>query len=220
MNRVKIIALLKASHFWPTVLVVSVTFVLSLTQFSIYESLFIALAIFLGQLVVGWTNDLIDFPRDKAAMRYKKPLVAGTIDKATLKVWILIAVFGVLVVSLLSPLGVNGSTIHFLGLLSAFSYNVKLKATLFSVVPYIFSFGALPAAIYISAGSTPPIWVVLSFVLFAAAFHFLNVLKDLEMDMKQNVTGLPQVLGPKKSLAVALVLIGLGILNIFIALLR
>lgn len=220
MNRVQIVALLKASHFWPTVLVVSVTFALSLTLFSIYEALFIALAIFLGQLVIGWTNDLIDFPRDKAAMRYEKPLVAGTIDKATLKVWIFIAICGAVIVSLLSPLGVMGSTIHFLGLLSAFAYNVKLKATLFSVVPYIFSFGALPMAIYISAGSAPMLWVVLSFIFFASAFHFLNVLKDLEVDMSQDVMGLPQVLGRKKSIAAAQFLIGLGIVNIFIALRR
>jgi len=210
--RSQILGLLKASHFGPTVLVVSVTYVLSRTQFSNSDSLFIALAILLGQFVVGWSNDLIDFPRDKAASRIKKPLVAGTITPETLKISISIALISALIVSLLSPLGLSGSAIHFLGLLSATAYNLKLKPTLLSVVPYMVSFGALPWAIFVAAGNSPPTWIVLGFILISSAFHFLNVLKDIEMDIAQGVLGLPQVLGRKKSIFVSALLIGLGIL--------
>ena len=87
----QLVGLLKAAHFGPTVLVVGITFVLALTQFSIGDSAFIALAFLLGQLVVGWTNDLIDFPRDKAAERFNKPLVAGTITESTLKICVVVA---------------------------------------------------------------------------------------------------------------------------------
>jgi 4-hydroxybenzoate polyprenyltransferase len=212
--RSQILGLLKASHFGPTVLVVSITCVLSLTLFSVSDSLFLALAILLGQFVVGWSNDLIDFPLDKAAFRVKKPLVAGTITEATLKISLGSALFGAMVISLLSPLGVGGSAIHFIGLLSATAYNLTLKSSLLSVVPYIVSFGALPWAIYLSAGSKPPTWIVLGFILFASAFHFLNVLKDMDVDVGQAVMGLPQVLGRKKSIAVALFLAGLGVLVI------
>jgi 4-hydroxybenzoate polyprenyltransferase len=214
--RLPIVGLLKASHFGPTVLVVSIAFILSRTQFSTSESLFIALAILLGQFVVGWTNDLVDFPTDKAALRLKKPLVAGTINVATLQICIGIALLGALIVSLLSPLGVSGSAIHFLGLLSATAYNLKLKSTLFSVVPYMISFGALPWAIYVAAGTSPPIWIVLGFILIASAFHFLNVLKDLELDRAQAVMGLPQMIGRQKSIVMAVFLALLGILDIVI----
>jgi 4-hydroxybenzoate polyprenyltransferase len=210
----KIMGLLKASHFGPTLLVVTIACILSLTQFSISDSIFIAFAILLGQFVVGWSNDLIDFPLDKAAFRVKKPLVAGTITEAVLRISIGIALLGALIISLLSPLGVGGSAIHFIGLLSATAYNLKLKSTLLSVLPYIVSFGALPWAIYLSAGSKPPTWIVLGFILFASAFHFLNVLKDMDVDVGQAVMGLPQVLGRKKSIAVALFLAGLGVLVI------
>ena len=213
----KILGLLKASHFGPTALVVGITYVLATTQFSTSDSLFIALAILLGQFVVGWSNDLIDFPRDKAAMRFKKPLVAGTITEATLKVSICLALIGALAVSLMSPLGGNGSAIHFLGLLSATAYNLKLKSTLLSVVPYIVSFGALPWAIFVAAGTSPPTWLVLGFILFASAFHFLNVLKDLELDVDQGVRGLPQVIGRTKSTFMAALLFGLGILDVALA---
>jgi 4-hydroxybenzoate polyprenyltransferase len=214
------VGLLKASHFAPTVLVVAITYVLSRTQFSASDSLFIAFAILLGQFVVGWSNDLIDFPRDKAAMRVKKPLVAGTITEATLRTSIGVALLGALIVSLFSPLGVNGTAIHFLGLLSATAYNLKLKSTLLSVVPYMVSFGALPWAIYIAAGTRPPTWIVLGFILISSAFHFLNVLKDLESDIAQGVLGLPQVLGRKKSIIIAILLAGLGILDVVLANIR
>lgn len=214
MTWLNVIGLLKASHFGPTVLVVTITFALSRTQFSISDSLFIALAILLGQFVVGWTNDLIDFPRDKAALRLKKPLVAGTITEATLKTAIAVAMLSAFIVSLLSPLGVSGTAIHFLGILSATAYNLKLKSSLLSVLPYIISFGALPWAIYIAAGTRPPAWIVLGFILFSSAFHFLNVLKDMESDVSQNIMGLPQVLGRRKSIGVALLLAALGIMDV------
>ena len=213
----RFIGLAKASHFGPTVLVVSMTFLLSLTQFSISDSVFIAFAILLGQFVVGWSNDLIDFPSDKAALKLKKPLVAGTITETTLKISLGIALPSALIVSLLSPLGVSGTAIHFIGLLSATAYNFKLKSTLLSVVPFMVSFGALPWAIYVAAGTTPPMWLVLAFVLFTSAFHFLNVLKDMDTDIEQDVMGLPQVLGRKTSIAMAALLGALGIVNVALA---
>jgi 4-hydroxybenzoate polyprenyltransferase len=143
--------------------------------------------------------------------------VAGNITELTLRISIAIALVGALIISLLSPLGIDGTAIHFLGLLSATAYNVKLKSTVFSVVPYIFSFGSLPWAIYLAEGSSPPTWIVLGFILFASAFHFLNVLKDLESDVAQQVMGLPQVMGRKKSIVTAALLAVLGIVDVVVA---
>ena len=64
-----LIGLIKASHFGPTVLVVTISFLLSLSQYSALKSLQIAFAILAGQCVVGWTNDLLDFPLDQSAGR-------------------------------------------------------------------------------------------------------------------------------------------------------
>jgi 4-hydroxybenzoate polyprenyltransferase len=173
----------------------------------------IALAIFCGQLVVGWTNELVDFPRDTAALRLTKPLVAGTITESTLRMTLALALLGALVISLMSPLGTHGTAFHFIGLLSATAYNLKLKATIFSVLPYVVSFGTLPWAIYAANNAHPPTWLVWAFVLLASAFHFLNVLKDLDEDRSQDVLGLPQVLGRQNSIVVASVLVALGLIN-------
>lgn len=121
------VALLRASHFGPTLIVVTTTFFLSLTNFSALSSLQIAIAIFAGQLVVGWTNELIDLPLDIAAARQWKPLVAGLISKEFFQKSLVVAMVFALALSLLGPLAVYGSAIHFLGILSATLYNFKLK---------------------------------------------------------------------------------------------
>jgi len=209
-------SLLRASHFGPTVLVVSVSFLLSLSQFSFFKSLEIAIAILAGQFVVGWSNDLIDYPLDKAAARLTKPLVSGEISQALLKKCIALAVFAALIFSLAGPLGITGTGIHFLGLLSATLYNLRLKRTVLSPIPYIFSFGAMPWAVYEAAGKQPPTWIYLGFALFATAFHFLNVLKDLDFDIAQGVLGLPQRIGRRASISVAIVLVAAGFVDIFL----
>lgn len=199
--------LLKASHFGPTVIVLTVTYFLALSQYPALSSLRIAIAIFAGQLVVGWSNDLMDYELDKAAGRDRKPLVSGELKVETLRKAIPVAFILAGVLSLISPLGIKGTLIHLLGLLSALAYNFKLKATIFSPIPYAISFGSLPWAVYLSHGVIPPLWLVLGFVLISIAFHFLNVVKDLSWDIQQGVLGLPQRFGRTKSIAVALVLV-------------
>ncbi|NBU58095.1 MAG: hypothetical protein EBS25_06535 [Actinobacteria bacterium] len=203
--------LIKATHFGPTVLVVTISFLLSLTQFSWIGALQVACAILAGQCVVGWTNDLLDSQLDREALRSKKPLVSGLIGESTLKRAIGIALAVALALSLAGPLGIKGTLIHFLGILSATLYNFGMKKTIYSVLPYVVSFGAMPWAIYLANGKTPPVWIFLGFVTFSSAFHFLNVLKDFEMDVAQGVMGLPQRLGRRMSIACAVVLVIMGL---------
>jgi 4-hydroxybenzoate polyprenyltransferase len=198
---------LRAAHFGPTVIVTTASFLLSLSQYSIIDSLRVAIAIFAGQLVVGWSNDFIDAPLDIAAQRTKKPIVSKEINPEQLKKSILVALLAALLLSLFSPLGITGTLIHFLGILSATFYNLKLKSTILSPIPYIVSFGALPWAIYLPAGNHPPLWLYLDFMLIAVAFHFFNVLKDFQWDIKQGIMGIPQRLGRNVSLIISISLV-------------
>ena len=218
--RAQIMGFLKASHLGPTLLVTTAAFIVACTQLSPADAAAIALAVFSGQLVVGWTNDAVDYERDLAAERTNKPLVSGAISRAALRAAIFVALGAAVGLSLWSPLGVTGCALHMLGLLSATAYNLKLKATLLSIVPYALSFGLLPWAIYSAADKLPPSWVVSSFIFFACAFHFLNVLKDLEWDEQQRVLGLPQRLGRQASIAVAVILVSLGAVDIVLGLMR
>jgi 4-hydroxybenzoate polyprenyltransferase len=198
---------LRAAHFGPTVIVTTASFLLSLSQYSIIDSLRVAIAIFAGQLVVGWSNDFIDAPLDIAAHRTKKPIVSKEINPEQLKGSIVFALVAAVLLSLFSPLGLTGTLIHFLGILSATFYNLKLKSTIISPLPYIVSFGALPWAIYLPAGNQPPLWLFIDFMLIAVAFHFFNVLKDFQWDINQGVLGLPQRLGRNASLVISISLV-------------
>jgi len=198
---------LRAAHFGPTLIVTTASFLLSLSQYSIIDSLRVAIAIFAGQLVVGWSNDFIDAPLDIAAHRTKKPIVSKEINPEQLKGSIVFALVAAVLLSLFSPLGLTGTLIHFLGILSATFYNFKLKPTILSPIPYIVSFGALPWAIYLPAGNHPPLWLYLDFMLIAVAFHFFNVLKDFQWDIKQGIMGIPQRLGRNVSLIISISLV-------------
>jgi 4-hydroxybenzoate polyprenyltransferase len=201
------LVLLRAAHFGPTLIVTKTTFLLALSQYSIIESFRVTVAIFTGQLVVGWSNDLIDAPLDIAAQRTKKPIVSKEIDINQLRKSIVIALVAAFLLSLFSPLGLTGTLIHFLGLLSATLYNLKLKSTILSPLPYIVSFGALPWAIYLPTGNQPPLWLFIDFMLISVAFHFFNVLKDFQWDINQGVLGLPQRLGRNASLVISISLV-------------
>ena len=193
----------KACHFGPTVLVVSISFILSITQLSAAKSFGIAVAILAGQLVVGWTNDLLDHPLDTAAGRLKKPLVRGDVTRKQLQIGISIAFVAAVLLSFLGPLGVRGGLLHMMGLASATIYNFRAKSTWLSPLPYAISFGALPWAVYSVAHKNPPVWLFLDFIFVSLSFHFLNVIKDLEWDRTQSVLGFPQILGKKLSIVAA-----------------
>ena len=198
---------LRAAHFGPTVIVTTASFLLSLSQYSLIDSLRVTIAIFAGQLVVGWSNDFIDAPLDIAAHRTKKPIVSKEINPEQLKKSIVFALIAALLFSLFSPLGITGTLVHFLGILSATFYNLKLKPTILSPLPYIVSFGALPWAIYLPAENQPPLWLYLDFMIIAVAFHFFNVLKDFQWDINQGILGLPQRLGKNVSLIISISLV-------------
>ena len=208
--RQKGVGLAKATHFGPLLLVVTISFCLAISQLSFPKSFEIALAIFAGQCVVGWTNDLIDHPRDHAAGRMKKPLVHEAVTRKELQFGV--ALTSAILLSFLGPLGVDGGLLHLLGLGSATAYNFGVKGTLFSPVPYAIAFGSLPWAIYLAAGKHPPIWLYIDFILVSVAFHFLNVIKDLEWDRSQLVMGLPQRVGKSWSIAAAAICVVAGVL--------
>ncbi len=212
--RSRLIGMAKATHFGPTVLVVSISFILSITQLSAIKSFWIALAILAGQCVVGWTNDLLDYPLDVAAGRQKKPLVAGDVSPRQIQFGVAVALILAIALSFLGPLGIRGGLLHMLGLASATAYNFWAKSTWFSPLPYAISFGALPWAVYSAAKKNPPMWIFVDFILVSLSFHFLNVIKDLEWDRTQLVLGLPQRIGKKWSAVSAILLLASGIITL------
>ena len=214
----KVNGLRLASHFGPTVIVTTISLTLSFFYTSWQNAIMIAFGVALGQLVVGWSNDLYDYADDLSHQRINKPLVKGTITRELLMRCLIIMVPLSFLANLLGPLGINGGLVYMFGIACGVAYNLYFKFNIFSPLPYALAFAALPSSIVIAQEQTPPVWMWLGGALFGVAAHFVNVLKDIDEDQISGIGGLPQRLGMRNSIISAVVLIALGVI-VLIALL-
>ena len=74
-----------------------------------------AFTILLGQLVIGWSNDIYDFEDDLKHNRQNKPLVSGELKKEKLIAVTLMALPIAIIANLVGPLGLRGGFIYLLG---------------------------------------------------------------------------------------------------------
>ena len=203
--------LLKASHFGPTLIVTTISFAFAVHYWWEGPAYVIAFGVFTGQLVVGWSNDLIDYEDDQRHNRTNKPLVAGLITKEFLQKWLRFMVPFSFIANIAGPLGIKGGLVYMLGIACGVAYNFYFKFSPLSPLPYAIAFAALPSSIAISKEINPPTWMWLGGSLFGMAAHFINVIKDMKEDHVSGINGLPQKLGTKGSIATAIILIALGI---------
>jgi 4-hydroxybenzoate polyprenyltransferase len=154
-----------------------------------------------GQASVGWSNDYLDREHDAGGGRREKPLVSGEVRPRTVLVLAMVAL--PLSLALSVPLGLREAGTMFFGLASAWAYNLGLKATALSWLPYAVSFGLAPAYIWLATDGLAPAWLVAGGALLGVAAHLLNVIPDLEEDRAAGVRGLPHRLGLRGSLLLA-----------------
>lgn len=173
-------------------------------------------AVFAGQVSVGLSNDAIDAARDAAVGRTDKPVAGGAIaaDRA-----LAVAVGAVVVALVLSvPLGPGLLAAHAIALASAWAYNAGLKATPFSIAPFLLSFGLFPSFATLST-STPALaagWATVAGAALGAAVHLTNVVRDLDDDRRTGIRGLPHRLGARASVLLAAVGMVVGALAVLL----
>jgi 4-hydroxybenzoate polyprenyltransferase len=97
-------------------------------------------------------------------------------------------------------------------------YNLGLKATVFSFVPYAIAFGVLPAVATLSLPDPvwPAPWAMIAGALFGVSAHLANVLPDLTDDVETGVRGLPHRLGARATAVACPVLLGAASLVILL----
>jgi len=190
-----LLPLLKATHIGPTAAVTLVSFLLATSLWWEGPAFVIAFGIFLGQLLVGWSNDLNDYPDDLKHNRTSKPLVSGELTSKQLLRAIKICAPLAFVFNVFGPLGIKGGLLYLFGVGMGVSYNFYFKRTLLSPLPYALAFAALVSSIVLATDRTPPLWLIATGSLLGVAAHFANVLKDLDQDLQSGIRGLPQVLG-------------------------
>ncbi|TDE96018.1 ubiquinone biosynthesis protein UbiA [Occultella glacieicola] len=185
-----------ASHPGPTavVTVLAAAFALGVGA-SASRAVLVTLAVLAGQLSVGWSNDWIDAGRDAAVARGDKPVVAGTVSIGLLRRVALLALAACVVLSLAT--GWAAGAVHLAAVASAWSYNLVLKSTPLSWVPYAVSFGLLPIFVVMACvpGASAAPWAVIATALLGVGAHVANTLPDLEDDRRTGVRGLPHRIG-------------------------
>jgi len=212
MRLLKLRAYLKAAHFGPTMLITAISFLLGVQLWWEGPAYVIAFTVFLGQLIIGWSNDLYDFEDDVKHNRTNKPLVAGTITAEKLRKTTFIFIPIAVIANLIGPLGIKGGSVYLLGVGCGIAYNFYFKFSPLSPLPYAIALAALPASVYFAVDRTPPLWVLAGGSLLGVGFHFLNVLKDIEKDQSSSINGLPQIVGKKVSAIIAIALIAVAIM--------
>ncbi|QIK77188.1 UbiA family prenyltransferase [Nocardioides piscis] len=150
-------------------------------------------AVFSGQLSIGWSNDLIDLARDRQTGRADKPLAAGTASAKQARVACALAVVACVGLSL--ACGLVAGLVHLACVAAGWAYNLGLKATPWSWLPYAVAFGGLTVFVGLAGSGQPPWWWPTAAALLGVGAHLLNVLPDLADDAATGVRGLPHRLG-------------------------
>lgn len=193
-------ALIGSTHPGPAVAVTAISVVLGVgVGLEPWRLVLLGLAVAANQASVGLSNDWIDADRDRAVGRTDKPIVRGDVGVAAVRASA--GATAVVAIALTVPLGIWATAAHTVFLISAWSYNLGLKSTAFSVLPYLVSFGVLPSVVTLSQpepAAAASFATVLGALLGIAA-HFANVLPDLDDDRRTGVRGLPHRLGSRTS---------------------
>jgi 4-hydroxybenzoate polyprenyltransferase len=200
-------ALVRACHPEPTVAVSGLVTAFAAAAGRGWGTVWVAVAVLAGQLSVGWSNDYIDAGRDALVDRTDKPIPAGDIAARVVGVAALTALVASIPLSLAS--GWLAALPHFAGIAAAWAYNLGLKGSVLSPLPYAIGFGGLPAFVVLGLPGrpTPPAWLVVAGALLGLGAHFANVLPDMADDIRLGVRGLPHRLGARVSAALAAALL-------------
>jgi 4-hydroxybenzoate polyprenyltransferase len=196
--------LLIACHPGPTLVVTLIAVLLSVSlDHSALRTTLIGIAVLLGQLSIGWSNDWLDAQRDARAYRLDKPTVAGVVTPKLLRGSAVAAATACAAFSIAN--GWWAAVAHSFLVGSGWVYNAWLKPTIWSWLPYAVGFGALPVFVTLSgpSGFVAPWWQILAGALLGVGAHFANVLPDLERDRESSIDGLPQRLGLSRSAVVS-----------------
>jgi heme o synthase len=159
----------------------------------------IAAMVLAGQLSIGWGNDAIDAQRDRTAGRMDKPIATGQISRQAVANAASVAL--ALCVPLSLAAGLTAGLVHLVAVGAAWAYNLGLKSTVVSPLPYAVAFGLVPVFVWLALPGEPlpPWWLVVAGALLGLGGHGANTLPDLMADKATGVNGLPQRLGAART---------------------
>lgn len=203
------LAVVQAAHPGPVLAVTAAAAALTTAaDLSPGTAVLVTAAVLTGQLSIGWSNDLVDVRRDRLSGRADKPLASGRASLVTVRTACAAAAGACVVLSL--ACGWAAGPVHLVCVAAGWSYNLGLKATVWSWAPYAVAFGGLPVFVGLArSGHALPWWAAVAGALLGVGAHLVNVVPDLADDAVTGVRGLPHRLGARGSslLAVALLVV-------------
>ncbi len=200
------LAAARVIHPFPTLLNVGATLALALIAHGGVPSAGVMFrlgaAMFCAQAAIGAANDYYDRDLD-AQTKPWKPVARGLIDPRTaLALAAGFALAGAVLAATFGPLSVAAGAA---GLVAGLAYDMRLKRSLLSALPFMVALPALPIWVWVSLGEPlDELWWLLPFAPLAGlAVHLSNTAPDIETDARVGVRGLPHVLGVRRSLVLA-----------------
>jgi 4-hydroxybenzoate polyprenyltransferase len=148
-----------------------------------------------SQLAIGWSNDYLDRESDGMHQPWK-PVAQGLVDATKLPP----AIAAALVVSAVAgvALGWDAFALLVVGTSAGLAYNLWLKRTPLSGLPFLVALGVLPPFVWAALDVYQDDFLGLYLVAtpLAITAHLANVLPDLESDRTQGRKTLAVWLGP------------------------
>lgn len=159
----------------------------------------IGLAMLLLQSAIGATNDLADVAHDRLA-KPAKPIPAGSVSPLT--AGIIAVVAGAAGLALAFSLGAAPGLLAVAGLGTGLLYDLALKRTVVSWLPYALGLPLLPAYAWVAARNALPVAFPLLVglaMLAGAALSLANGLADRPDDVSSGSSGLVVRLGERRA---------------------
>ena len=159
------------------------------------ELLLVAGTVLIGQLTVGWVNDITDRKRDKQAGRDDKPIALGYVAAGT-AAWTT-AYATCALVPLAMTNGTEAGISYLLAVLVGWIGTRILRRSVLSWLPIAVSYALLPAFLSYggsgggSQGDPPTIALTVAAGFLGVGVHFLLALPDLVGDNTTGVRHLP-----------------------------
>jgi heme o synthase len=166
------------------------------------------------QLCIGVINDVVDLPADTVAQPYK-PLVRGVLSRST-AAWVGV-ILGAIGLGCAATINLATLGLGAAALAAGLSYDLGLRRTVLSCVPWWGGMAVLPLASYASAGAIPSRLLVLIplSALIAIGLQIANALPDIDTDRAAGVRSLPVLIGVAASRwAAPVALVGAGVLAV------
>jgi 4-hydroxybenzoate polyprenyltransferase len=199
----RLLRMVRIIHPFPTLLNVAATAALAFVAAGgapdVRLLVTMLLVMLLAQSAIGVTNDLFDRELDAQAKPWK-PIVAGLVSPNAATITAVALASAAL--ALAATLGPGGFALAVLGMSCGLAYDVRLKRTTFSAVPFMIAIPVLPLWVWLVLGEwEPALWWLLPLgALVGLALHLANTLPDIDDDAAYGVAGLAHRLGPRGSM--------------------